>query len=424
MLRRGNGNKKRKFTSNIIMKIAKTSNTTSQMEIPIVFITDNNYVLPTGVAIKSLILNKKPKTLYRIYVIITDDVTAENKKKLVKCGRKKAPVELIDVDTGVLEEFRVPGYHVQPSALLKFNIAGLLPQYDKILYLDGDILVKGDLSELYAADISNAYLGAVSDLIAVTVAGWTERLKIINYFNSGVLLLNAARMRKEKFEELLYDIKKANPDYICMDQDVFNAAVKEEVFFFPLKYNVMLHNFIYTFNAGVSGINDHYGTSYKSYDDLLEDAVIIHLTNEVKPWKYRDAVLHKEWMKYFRKSSFRFQKLPLLYFYKKEKDELERLKKLALEKAKKEKRELKKLEKIALKKARREKRQLQRLKMKRALKEVLMKVKKILKIALKNLPVIKQINGRYWGLRNLLNEQNIILKDIMNNLKLPPTPPI
>jgi hypothetical protein len=124
-------------------------------------------------------------------------------------------------------------------------------------------------------------------------------------------------------------------------------------------------------------------------------------------------------MKYFRKSSFRFQKLPLLYFYKKEKDELERLKKLALEKAKKEKRELKKLEKLALKKARREKRQLQRLKIKRALNEVLKKVKKVLKIALKNLPVIKQINGRYWGLRNLLNEQNVILKDIMNNLKSP-----
>jgi hypothetical protein len=124
--RRGNGNKKRKFTSNIIMKIAKTSNTTSQIEIPIVFITDNNYVLPTGVAIKSLILNKKPKTLYRIYVIITGDVTAENKKKLIKSGRKKAPVELIDVDTGVLEEFRVPGYHVPPCDLLKFNIAGML----------------------------------------------------------------------------------------------------------------------------------------------------------------------------------------------------------------------------------------------------------------------------------------------------------
>jgi lipopolysaccharide biosynthesis glycosyltransferase len=152
-----------------------TTKTNKQLEIPVVFITDNNYVIPTAVAIRSLVLNKKPKTIYKIYVVITENVTAKNKRKLTKCGRRKAQVSLIECDTSVLNEYVVPGYYVLPCALLKFNIPGLLPQYEKILYLDGDILVNGDLSELYSTDISGAYLGAVSDMPAVGF-GFHKRL--------------------------------------------------------------------------------------------------------------------------------------------------------------------------------------------------------------------------------------------------------
>jgi lipopolysaccharide biosynthesis glycosyltransferase len=325
-------------------------------EIPIVFITDNNYVLPTGVAITSLVLNKKPEAVYKIYVIVTEDVTAGNRSKLIDCGGEKARVTLIEMDAGVLNEYAVPGYYVPPCDLLKFNIPGLLPQYEKILYLDGDILVYGDLAELYGADISGVYLGAVSDFAAI-VYGFHKRLGIVNYFNAGCLLLNSARMRREGFEELLYRIKKQNPDYRCMDQDMFNVAVKSKIVFSPVKYNVMLHHFLYSIRGGIAKLNEYYGTSYKSFDLLLKDAVIVHLTYEHKPWKYKDAVMHKEWMSYFLKSPFRTQKLSLV---KKE-----------------------------------------------TFKE---RIKHTTKIIIRNLPVIKQINTRYSELRNTLNKNNEILE--------------
>jgi hypothetical protein len=81
----------------------------------------------------------------------------------------------------------------------------------------------------------------------------------------------------------------------------------------------MLQNFLLP-NYGVENItklNEHYGTSYESFDTLVKDAKIVHLTNEIKPWKYEAAVMHREWMSYFKKSPFRTQKLPLVYLIKK-----------------------------------------------------------------------------------------------------------
>jgi len=364
-----------------------------EKQIPVVFITDNNYVIPTGAAIKSLVLNKKPKTIYKIYVIVTENVTAENKTKLTGCGRKKAQVNLIGCDTSVLNEYVVPEYYVLPCALLKFDIPGLLPQYDKILYLDGDILVNGDLTELYETDISDAYLGAVSDMLAVATYGYQKRLGIVNYFNSGVMLLDSARMRQERLEEKLYRVKKQNPDYICMDQDVFNVAVQNKVVFFPVKYNVMLYNFLYKVCGGIAKLNEYYGTVYESFNALLKDAIILHLTNEFKPWKYKDAVLHKKWMSYFKKSPFRRQKLSLAYLIKKESLNEKIISVL-----------------LSLVNSINERTISVLLSLVYSIKKVNMKIKCIIKKILKNLPVIKQINSRYLELREGLKKNNQILE--------------
>jgi len=71
------------------------------------------------------------------------------------------------------------------------------------------------------------------------------------------------------------------------------------------------------FKDDMSEINDNYKTLYNSYEELIDDAVIIHLTNKNKPWKYKDAFYHKEWMEYFVKSKFCSTVLSLDYFYKK-----------------------------------------------------------------------------------------------------------
>jgi len=286
------------------------------MQIPIVFITDNNYALPTGVAITSLIINKKPETIYKIHVIVTNDVTEENKEKLLTNGKENVSIDLIEIDISFLEKYRKPTHPVPPCGLLKFKIPGLFPQYDKMIYLDGDILVKDDLTEFFNIDISNFYLGAVSDFPALKWIHSNKRMYQKDYFNSGVLLLNTKLMINNNFEERAFQIKDENYDLkYFMDQDVFNLITEENVFYFHIKYNAMINIYKSFFSDIIAEFNLHYNTLYDSYDDLYHDTVIVHLPS-IKPWIYKNVFYHNEWMQYFKQSPFKDLKLKLKSYNK------------------------------------------------------------------------------------------------------------
>ncbi|MCD7804810.1 MAG: hypothetical protein LUH03_06645 [Oscillospiraceae bacterium] len=133
------------------------------MKIPIVLICDDKFALPTGVAIRSLYENRDQTTNYHIYVLC-DNVEEENRQRLTRLSRPGFQIDLMDVCEG--EDFvtlQKKGLHVSTAALLKFYLPELFPQYSKMLYLDGDILILRDLLPLYEQPISDVYLAAVSD---------------------------------------------------------------------------------------------------------------------------------------------------------------------------------------------------------------------------------------------------------------------
>jgi lipopolysaccharide biosynthesis glycosyltransferase len=347
------------------MKTIITSNTTNQIEIPIVFITDNNFVLPTSVAITSLILNKACETVYKIYILMADDVNYENRKKLTAYKAENISIELMNISTDHINN-HLNYEHVSNLCLLKFDISDLFPQHDKILYLDGDILVKKDLTELYNTNINNFLLAGVSDITFVKFFDYFSELNISNYFNAGILLLNTKLLRDEKIRGRLYK-ERENPSYRYIDQDVWNVVCKDKILWLPFKYNNMIIN-IKEFNISIDDISHYYGLNYESEKAMKQDTYIFHLCGKIKPWKHKDAFMSKEWISYFKKSPFRDQKLFLFYYKNKE---------------------------PILRK----------------------KIKRLLKKILVNLPIIKQLDRRYWELIGILNENNIILKEIRENIK-------
>ena len=195
-------------------------------KVNIVFITDDNYVVPTAVAITSVIKNKKPESYYNIYVVTTE-LSDENIEIFNKFNQKCVEVQVIKAS---LDKFK--GIHKQQknsvcvaseAALLKFELPNLLRSFQKVLYLDGDILVKGDLSELFDIDIKDNLCAAAYDTGCLYSKN-SKFLKYSEYFNSGVMLLNLELMRKEKASEKLYEAKKKSTNFNLMDQDIFNEV--------------------------------------------------------------------------------------------------------------------------------------------------------------------------------------------------------
>lgn len=268
--------------------------------IDIVMITDGNYVMPTCVAIASMYHNKRPTTTYHVHVF-THNVDAMGIDKIESMTRPGMNVSVIADYQMPIDESKVNiERHVSTAALLKFYIPEILKDAHKALYIDSDILVQSDLSELWDTDISDAYAGVVKD--TMSILGKHGHLKRLNYphefyFNSGVLLLNLDKMRKDDMTQKLIDYRMNGINHF-MDQDALNVVLGSNVVFMPLKYNCLNYYFTVMSIDDLSKMYDE--TLPQTAEENYKSAVILHLGGKEKPWTHTLAYLTPLYCKYAR----------------------------------------------------------------------------------------------------------------------------
>ena len=286
----------------------------------IVFITDDNYVIPTKVVITSLISNVSSQKGYKYVVhICTFGINEENKYLLENCSNDNVKVLIKVID----ESFYADKFskinqksHVTPAALIKFDLCKLFPNIDELLYLDSDIIINKSLDSLYDFDITNYYLAASYELWEYLLALYKYKKTAVGkpefYFNSGVMLFNLKKLREDKISDKFWDIKftkfnDPNARKQCMDQDTLNAVCARNCVQLPIKYNC---NCIFTDGYDINNINYIYGTNYANGKELIDDAVIIHYVGKTdKPWKYEDARCRDIWDSYYEKAGFSISEL-------------------------------------------------------------------------------------------------------------------
>ncbi len=272
--------------------------------VPIVYITDDNYTMPTIISIISLLKNmQNPPTVY----ILGIDLSNKNKEYFNGLNG----VKLLNLDNKY-KNLDLKHRHVTKSALFKFDLAEIFNEFDKILYIDSDTVIKDDIKTLLDTDVEGVYGGVVKDCIGEIIHNDTKRLSVKNYFNSGVMLLNLAKMREDNIKEKLLNAKKTAPvDYL--DQEIFNIVFKDNVKFLNPEFNYMVTNKKLMKK-----------TVEKFYGVKKINPKIIHLTY-LKPWEYKGIAYSREWMKYYNLSPFKDEKLNLkenpdkFRLYKKEK---------------------------------------------------------------------------------------------------------
>ena len=113
---------------------------------------------------------------------------------------------------------------------------------DKLLYLDCDILIQDDLSELFSMDIDDVYAAVTKDHFAKKL-NYDKAIGVENYFNSGVMLLNLKKMRKDNVYEKLLKAKQNDTLNQCVDQHALNQVFYKQVKFLSPAYNCMTVNF-------------------------------------------------------------------------------------------------------------------------------------------------------------------------------------
>ena len=272
-------------------------------EYPIVLITDENYVTPTIVTITSLLANKYYNTKYKIYVLGVS--LSKKSKDLLK---QITSVSLINVHK-VFSDFEGTHGHVSAAALLKFKLAEMFPQYNKLLYLDTDMIIQKDLSELFNIQLQNKYAAVVKDMKGMEDCAAHKRLQLDAYFNSGMMLLNLDKLRQNKIFYQLIEYKKNKDIKAFMDQDCFNAVFKENVIYLPCTYNYMPINQLTYSNKKIANF---YGITENLIPHFDKYAYIIHMTNKRKPWIYRSVFGADLWAHYYYMSVLKNNKIKYL----------------------------------------------------------------------------------------------------------------
>lgn len=253
----------------------------SNNKIDIAMATDNNYTYQTIVAMTSILESKSDSTFVNFHIMLSGDFDSENKEKIKSLEKvyKNCYIDIIDMKP-VRDEAKVSG-HVSKAAYFRLNLASLLPDLDKVLYLDTDLIVIKDILDLYNTNIDNYYIGAINhgsflkrdtDFLGVG--------KRNTYINSGVLLMNLKKIREDgienKFDQFMVD-NKDNEQWQQHDQDVINAVCYGKIFMLPLKYNVMQHTICHR------SLKFWYGE--QEFKESFENPYIVHFSGNDKPWK-------------------------------------------------------------------------------------------------------------------------------------------
>lgn len=163
----------------------------------------------------------------------------------------------------------------------------LLPSQERVLYLDADTLVLQDLQALWRTDLGEALLAAVAQHRDMDGAGRLTGLGIAPeapYFNSGVLLMDLARMRREGFSQRLIDIGRNHAAmFNYPDQDAYNVACGVRWRELHPKWNSFASVFLSTRHGGSAGEQD------LRYEEALISPAILHFEGSIfaKPWNYR-----------------------------------------------------------------------------------------------------------------------------------------
>lgn len=267
--------------------------------IPVVLISDDNFIMPTCVAVTSLVLNKNPETFYDIFVLMAGCKEESEKRVMMLEELGGCAVHVIRASVEKYDGIKQVA-HISRAALLKFDLCDLIPEYDKILYLDGDLIVRGDLSELYQVDLQGNYAAGVKEFDSML----EDKKKV----NTGVLIFNAKRFRDENLSEKLIQTRLSLGDRGSMDQQTFNLVIGDEYLFLPIRYNCVLGRLTgkqripeYT----VERINQLYETGYQTVEEVITDARIYHFATSNKPWVYTFNPGAKEWYGYYMQSPFK-----------------------------------------------------------------------------------------------------------------------
>ena len=289
--------------------------------VPILFTFDQSLEMPAGVCLTSLLEHADESTFYDIF-ILHGPACDFSRSLLNKLPEVFGNCRITFRE--VVGEFE-GGYEIRgipETAYYRLISPELIPEYDKFLYSDVDVIFREDLSRYYQLDLGDCYFAAVDNCsrLRPDVQKYVaDALKLDyrnGYYYSGNLVINA--------KQILQDNKTADfrrlgkNEYEQQDMDIMNIACNKR--FYPLGPSYCMSNYLYSLIVNRrKEMESIYGP--EELDHALRSGIVHY--NGAKPWK-EDCPNMDLWWACYRRSLF-FDERFARDFWTARRDALERL---------------------------------------------------------------------------------------------------
>ena len=276
-----------------------------EQAVPIVMAFDTGFLLPSAVAMISVMENGNNSTRYHFFII------TESEYKDMDCGLfdligRRYPnfsCQYVFFESDIFADARLPMHVTSKLCFARMLIPTILSSLDYCIYLDGDTVVRQDINLLghIAAeyrDFSQCYLMAAPDLSLRYGEGmfFEDFRKCLGqdnldyYFNSGVMVMNLRKLREDRMLEQFQC--HADRGYFFGDQDILNVCCWKKTEMLPVCWNM------YPGNIGDETMLGK-GCSDQDKTDIMEGkASILHFAGKDKPWNCIETFWEHEWYQY------------------------------------------------------------------------------------------------------------------------------
>lgn len=248
---------------------------------------DDKFAMPMQVMLSSVLSRLHSATRIRVFVI-NGGITAANMVRVKSSLMSLAPnleFQWLKPDFKMFVGLDA-GSILSMNTYLRLQLGTLLPRdVLRAIYLDCDVVVQTDLTQLWEIDLQDAIVGGARDYCFPRVSspgGVTHWRKLgigpeLPYVNAGVLLIDVAKWREQLIaERILAYLNDASMENRLADQGGINAILAGQIKLVDPRWNVTLSS-LALYDDSIQG---------QAIETIREDPWIIHFTSRWKPWHY------------------------------------------------------------------------------------------------------------------------------------------
>ncbi len=262
-------------------------------KINIAMATDKNYIIPTKVAMSSILDAAGKDSFYEFHILCSSELDSKSREKLSALERNYVylNVSFHEIAGEELNNATTTA-HIPVASYYRLYMSREI-EADRCLFIDGDMIIREDLQPVYNMDLEGCYIAGVRDMgvrfHAEEFSGYADYLGIASmdeYVNAGFTLFDLKKIREDGLDQVF--ISAIRHGYKYMDQDIINKYCYGRIKHLPLRYDYF---------------TEYDGDSLREYDKYyskqeladFDHKCVLHYTGGFKPWICRRLKINQYW---------------------------------------------------------------------------------------------------------------------------------